>query len=314
MSIDVTIKRDSACINPHTGQLTSNRNNTKVEDWEKVKSGFKQLDPIDILKKRDFKLPDSTIINHAENLASLAEGAKIQLNGGYYITLTEDYGFVLSPTGEEKYFAESSGIRDGLNRLLAHSSADLYNLHHAIGKSYDAWEDSVTKGLELIGIDIDKDFTFNGVNYTRDEEGKIVSEKMIAAKVAFERQQRDNLTYEFSDKRTKQTIQYRSEYYLRTASEDIKKAWDETLKETNVNPFATTYGNAISQIAMEQDFATGGNDQLFGGTMEESIESVEKILDRIDNPLGIAPEESQEYKQQEREFYATFLSKLKNMQ
>ncbi len=64
---------------------------------------------------------------------------------------------------------------------------------------------------------------------------------------------------------------------------------------------------------MEQDFATGGNDQLFGDTVESSIEAVNKILERIENPLGAVTEEKQIDLQEEKEFYTAFLDKLNDL-
>lgn len=113
-------------------------------------------------------------------------------------------------------------------------------------------------------------------------------------------------------------VHYRSECYLSTVPDSVKDAWQEALEETNVNPFVVPCGNTIAQLATEQDFATGGNNQLFGDTIPDSIDAVERILERIDNPLGSVPEEDEEeyqiMSQREREFYTTFLSKLKKLE
>lgn len=84
------------------------------------------------------------------------------------------------------------------------------------------------------------------------------------------------MTYKNGDERTIQTIIYRPDYYFHTVPDNVKRAWEETLEETNLNPFTTTNGSTIAQIAMEQDFATGGNNQLFSDSVENSIESVKK--------------------------------------
>ena len=87
--------------------------------------------------------------------------------------------------------------------------------------------------------------------------------------------------------------------------------------ETGANPFVNKYGNTLALMAVEQDFATGGNDQLFGDSVESAIEATRKILDRIDNPIREIPRADQEIyettAQREREFYTAFLSKLKNV-
>lgn len=61
---------------------------------------------------------------------------------------------------------------------------------------------------------------------------------------------------------------------------------------------------------MEQDFMTGGNDNLFGHTLESSRDAVNRILDRIANPLGEAPEERSAFVEQEKEFYQALQAKL----
>jgi len=308
----------SAFVNPHTCQLTSNLQNTKVEegDWEMVKAGFSKLRPVD--KKRPLRLPGHTYIDKVNNSAQLAAGTVIGLNGGYKLILSADYGFQISgEAGKEQYYEEAVGIRDALNRLLGNADGVITNLYDMM-KNYDRWEDYVTKGLKLIGIDVSKDFTINGMQYSRNEEGKIESQKMADARLAYEIQTANNQTYEFADEKTKKVVCYRSEYYLSTVPDSVKGAWQETMEETNVNPFVVPYGNTIAQLAMEQDFATGGNNQLFGDTVSDSIDVVERILERIDNPLGSVPEEDEEeyqiMSQGEREFYMTFLSKLKKLE
>ncbi len=55
---------------------------------------------------------------------------------------------------------------------------------------------------------------------------------------------------------------------------------------------------------------TGGNDNLFGHTLESSRDAVNRILDRIANPLGEAPEERSAFVEQEKEFYQALQAKL----
>ena len=307
----------SAFVNPHTCQLTSNLQNTRVEeqDWETVKAGFSKLRPVD--ERRPLRLPGRTYIDKANNSAQLAAGTVIGLNGGYKLILSADYGFQISgEAGKEQYYEEAVRIRDALNRLLGNADGVITNLYDMM-KDYDRWEEYVTKGLKLIGIDASRDFTINGMKYSRNEKGKIESQKMADAHLSYEIQTANNRTYEFADEKTKKVVRYRSEYYLSTAPDSVKDAWQETMGETNINPFVVPYGNTIAQLAMEQDFATGGNDQLFGDTVSDSINAVKSILERIDNPLGAVPEEDEEeyqmVSQREREFYTTLLNKLEKL-
>lgn len=61
---------------------------------------------------------------------------------------------------------------------------------------------------------------------------------------------------------------------------------------------------------MEQDFLTGGNDNIFGETKESCLAAINKILERIENPLATMTEERTAYLQQEKEFYTVLASKI----
>ena len=58
---------------------------------------------------------------------------------------------------------------------------------------------------------------------------------------------------------------------------------------------------------MEQDFLTAGNDDIFGDSKESSIDAIERILDRIDNPIGKSIDDDKEIRSLEKEFYSTLL-------
>ena len=61
---------------------------------------------------------------------------------------------------------------------------------------------------------------------------------------------------------------------------------------------------------MEQDFQTGGNDNIFGETKESCLAAINKILERIENPLATMTEERTAYLQQEKDFYTVLASKI----
>ena len=61
---------------------------------------------------------------------------------------------------------------------------------------------------------------------------------------------------------------------------------------------------------MEQDFLTGGNNNIFGETKESCLAAINKILERIENPLATMTEERAAYLQQEKEFYTVLASKI----
>ena len=101
----------------------------------------------------------------------------------------------------------------------------------------------------------------------------------------------NNRTYQFADEKTKKQIAYISDYYLQTVPESVKAAWQETLEETGVNPFQTDLSSTLTQLSVEQDFLTGGDDNIFGETKESCLAAINKILERIENPLAAMTEE-----------------------
>ena len=121
----------------------------------------------------------------------------------------------------------------------------------------------------------------------------------------------NNRTYQFADEKTKKQIAYISDYYLQTVPESVKAAWQETLEETGVNPFQTDLSSTLTQLSVEQDFLTGGNDNIFGETKESCLAAINKILERIENPLATMTEERTAYMQQEKEFYTVLASKIR---
>lgn len=120
----------------------------------------------------------------------------------------------------------------------------------------------------------------------------------------------NNRTYQFADEKTKKQIAYISDYYLQTVPESVKAAWQETLEETGVNPFQTDLSSTLTQLSVEQDFLTGGNDNIFGETKESCLAAINKILERIENPLATMTEERTAYLQQKKEFYTVLASKI----
>lgn len=99
---------------------------------------------------------------------------------------------------------------------------------------------------------------------------------------------------------------------LSTVPESVKEAWQEAMEESGVNPFSDGF-STLSQLVMEQDLMTGGDDNIFGNTVESSLAATKKILDRIENPLGKVDENKAESLQREKKFYSTLLRKLENI-
>lgn len=61
---------------------------------------------------------------------------------------------------------------------------------------------------------------------------------------------------------------------------------------------------------MEQDFATGGNDDIFGNDLESNIAVVKKIVERLDNSLSAVSERNAEFAADEKTFYTALLNNL----
>ena len=106
-------------------------------------------------------------------------------------------------------------------------------------------------------------------------------------------------------------IAYMSGYYLQTVPQSVKAAWQETLEETGFNPFQTDVTSILTQLSVEQDFLTGGDDNIFGETKESYLAAIDKVLERIENPLAAVTDERAAYLQQEKEFYTVLASKIR---
>ena len=304
-------------FNLNTGMATSNPNNKHFFDPEALRANFVEIRPVENLEARPLNLPKKSYADKGNNEISFAKGSTISLNGGYKLVL-RDTGFEVSgEVGDERYFEEACSIRGSLNRLLSNAEQITTWRIGDMLKDYNKFESNITKVLSGYGMDTSKDFTFNGMKFVRGENGRIESQREADAKKAYEIQKANNRTYSLADDKTKQSIRYKSDYYLQSVPDEVKNLWNETLEETGANPFVNKYGNTLALMAVEQDFATGGNDQLFGDSVESAIEATRKILDRIDNPIREIPRADQEIyettAQREREFYTAFLSKLKNL-
>ena len=67
--------------------------------------------------------------------------------------------------------------------------------------------------------------------------------------------------------------------------------------------FQTDVTSTLTQLSVEQDFLTGGDDNIFGETKESCLAAIDQVLERIENPLAAVTEERAAYLQQEKEFY-----------
>ena len=312
----------SCYVNPYTRSVTSNIKNTYVPEGVELDFMFDKLRPIDDVVaglKEPLKLADEFYVNKSSNELYISKGTTITVEGGFVFTVLEKgvtagYGDINIPTprdtDDQELRQAAQDMAGALSRLLRDASG-ITNVTQS--ESYPKWNQDICKLLEHLGIDTSKDFSVNGVKYSRNEKGYFESEHSFAAKEAYEVLKNNNRSYALADESTKNRVHYMSDYYLSSAPEEVRTAWQETLEETGINPFQAGYVSTLQQLATEQDFATSGNDQIFGDTIESSIEAIDKILERIANPKISEKEDyvsSMVPPEQEIEFYTTLRNKL----
>lgn len=303
-------------INPNNRALTSNIKNTEIKDREAFKECMqKPLRPVEDLVsvlKTPINLADATSVNRQVNSVTIAEGARIAVNDGYYLVVksggVECLGENANPYDMEAY-EKAQALAGAFSTLLRNAGGTLHTVAYG-QEAYQKWTEQVSAVMQYLDIDTTKDFTINGMKYSKNEKGDWESSSNSIAKAAYERQKAANRTYEFADEKTRKQIAYMSDYYLSTVPEDVKDAWQATLEETGINPFPNGYASTLAQLSVEQDFQTGGNYNIFGDTLESSIAAVQSILERIDNPLAETKESDYENLQNEKEFYSALLANL----
>lgn len=275
------------------------------------------LNPVENLAqvlRTPIKLAEKSSLNRQSNTINIASGMRIAVNDGHVLTV-KPQGVEVSggnnPYDTESYL-KAQRMADSLATLL-HNACGVMKTVAYSQEEYARWTEGVSDVMGYLGIDTSRDFTVNGMKYSRNERGWYESQANSEAKAAYEMMKANNRTYAFADEKTRNQIAYISNYYLEHTTETLKAAWQKTLAETDVNPFPQGFSSTLSQLAMEQDFATGGNDNIFGDTVEESINSVKRIIDRIENPLGEVTADKKEFLQQEKKFYATLLRKLEKI-
>lgn len=303
-------------VNPNSRTVTSDIKNTAVYDKEVYRAMSSTLRPIEDMVNvlnTPLNLASKTSINKSTNSLNIALGTTIQVPGGFTLMVKEN-GVQVTGVTDWNNYKESQEAQDmggALATLLRNAGGTWNDVGHTTADRI-RWTEDVTKILNYLGIDTSKDFTVNGMKYSRDENGNFISQAKSDAMEAYEQQTSANRTYEFADEKTKKQIAYMSNYFLRTAPESVAKAWQETLEETGINPFPEGYGSILQQLATEQDFQTGGNDNLFGETVESSVEAVNAILERIENPIGKTESDDSEFLSNQKEFYTTLLEKIQN--
>ena len=344
----------SSYINPNTRGLTSNYKNTAIKDKETYNEAMSQhlLNPVEDLVqvlKTPIKLAKSSSLSRQNNSVNIAEGQRIRVNGGHVLTVTA-HGVEVSG-GDNPYdtqsYVKAQRMADALASMLRNAGGTMTTVAHS-KEEYARYTEGITDVMSYLGVDTSKDFTVNGMKYSKNKDGWYESEANSDAQAAYEQLKANNRTYQFADEKTKKQIAYISDYYLQTVPESVKAAWQETLeetgfnpfqtdvtstltqlsveqdfltggddnifgetKETGFNPFQTDVTSTLTQLSVEQDFLTGGDDNIFGETKESCLAAIDKVLERIENPLAAVTEERAAYLQQEKEFYTVLASKIR---
>lgn len=302
-------------VNPNNRQVTSNLKNTAIKDREAFNGSMQRLlKPVENLAqvlRTPIKLAEKSSINRQSNTINIAAGMRIAVNDGHVLTV-KPQGVEVSggndPYDTEAYL-KAQRMADSLATLL-HNACGVMKTVAYSQEEYARWTEGVSDVMGYLGIDTSKDFTVNGMKYSRNERGWYESQANREAKDAYEMLKANNRTYTFADEKTRSQIAYISNYYLENTTETLKTAWQKTLEETGVNPFPQGFSSTLSQLAMEQDFATGGNDDIFDSDLESNIAAVRKIVDRLQNPLHAVSEQNAEFVANEKKFYTALLSNL----
>ena len=311
--------KNLGCINPYTGLLTSKKV-TNVENRAELGKFMCNRSSIRVISREDLmagmgkplNLAEKTTVDKLRNSIDIAKGAKVTVEGGFVLTVGEE---IVDISGGDLYnrkASEKAAEMASALIMLLRNAGGTANIVAFSTPEYQKWTENVSRVMSYFGIDVSKDFTVNGMKYSKNKEGWWESAANAAAQEAYEQQIAANKTYEFADDLMKQRITHLSNYYLSTVPESVKEAWQETLEESGVNPFSDGF-STLAQLVMEHDLMTGGDDKIFGNTVESSLAATKKILDRIENPLGIVDEDKAESLQREKKFYATLLGKLEKI-
>lgn len=302
-------------INPNIRQVTSNKKNTAIKDREAFNGSMQNLlNPVENLAqvlRTPIKLAERSSLNRQSNTINIASGMRIAVNDGHVLTIKPQGVEVTggnNPYDTESYL-KAQRMADSLATLL-HNACGVMKTVAYSQEEYARWTEGVSDVMGYLGIDTSRDFTVNGMKYSRNERGWYESQANSEAKAAYEMLKANNRTYTFADEKTRSQITYISNYYLEHTTETMKAAWQKTLEETGVNPFPQGFSSTLSQLAMEQDFATGRNDDIFGNDLESNIEAVRKIIDRLQNPLHVVSKRNAAFVANEKKFYTALLRNL----
>ena len=117
-----------------------------------------------------------------------------------------------------------------LASMLRNAGGTMTTVAHS-KEEYAQYIEEITDVMSYLGIDTSKDFTVNGMKYSKNKDGWYESEANSEAQMAYEQLKANNRTYQFADEKTKKQIAYMSGYYLQTVPQSVKAAYLQQEKE-----------------------------------------------------------------------------------
>jgi len=170
-----TMQSISSYINPNTRGLTSNYKNTAIKDKETYNEAMSQhlLNPVEDLVqvlKTPIKLAKSSSLSRQNNSVNIAEGQRIRVNGGHVLTITA-HGVEVSG-GDNPYdtqsYVKAQRMADALASMLRNAGGTMTTVAHS-KEEYARYTEGITDVMYYLGIDISKDFTVNGMKYSKNK-------------------------------------------------------------------------------------------------------------------------------------------------
>lgn len=151
--------------------LVGDENNMHInkELAQKYSSQLKPVDDIAAVLKQPMQLAGHTKINKASNSIDIDLGANVKVPGGFTLVVKE-YGVEVQGVtnwNNQKESQDASDMAGALATLLRNASGQLQHVG-TDSRQITQWNEDVEKVLGYFGIDTSKDFTVNGVKYTRE--------------------------------------------------------------------------------------------------------------------------------------------------
>ena len=148
------------------------------------------LNPVEDLVqvlKTPIKLAKSSSLSRQNNSVNIAEGQRIRVNGGHVLTVTA-HGVEVSG-GDNPYdtqsYVKAQRMADALASMLRNAGGTMTTVAHS-KEEYARYTEGITDVMSYLGVDTSKDFTVNGMKYSKNKDGWYESEANSDAQAAYE--------------------------------------------------------------------------------------------------------------------------------